>query len=41
VVTDRTVDSHIRRLRGKYAEAGAETLIETVHGVGYKLGSCE
>ncbi|MCB1153472.1 response regulator transcription factor [bacterium] len=39
VVTDRTVDSHIRRLRRKFADAGAEP-IETVHGVGYKLGPC-
>lgn len=41
VVSDRTIDSHIRRLRNKYAEAGGETLIETVHGVGYKLGRCQ
>jgi two-component system OmpR family response regulator len=40
VVSDRTVDSHIRRLRGKYTEVGADTVVETVHGVGYKLGSC-
>ena len=41
VVNDRTVDSHIRRLRGKYAEAGGANVVETVHGVGYKLGSCQ
>lgn len=40
VVSDRTVDSHIRRLRAKFADAGGATLIETVHGVGYKLGGC-
>ena len=40
VVNDRTVDSHIRRLRAKYAEAGCGSVVETVHGVGYKLGAC-
>jgi two-component system OmpR family response regulator len=39
-VSDRTIDSHIRHVRGKYARAGCKDLIETVHGVGYKLGSC-
>jgi two-component system OmpR family response regulator len=39
VITDRTVDSHIRRLRRKFAEAGGAP-VETVHGVGYRLGSC-
>ncbi len=36
-VSDRTIDSHIRRLRSKYFEIGAGSIIETVHGVGYKL----
>jgi DNA-binding response OmpR family regulator len=36
--TDETVRSHIRGLRQKLKEAGApEDLIETVHGVGYRL----
>jgi two-component system OmpR family response regulator len=39
VVTDRTIDSHIRRVRRKFAEAGADP-IETVHGLGYRLGPC-
>lgn len=39
-VSDRTIDSHIRNLRAKYAKAGCRELIETLHGVGYKLGSC-
>ncbi len=39
VVSDRTVDSHVRRLRAKLAAAGADP-VETVHGVGYKLGNC-
>jgi two-component system OmpR family response regulator len=39
-VTDRTIDSHIRNLRGKFAKAGANDLIETRAGIGYRLGSC-
>ena len=39
-VSDRTIDSHVRNLRAKYAEAGCKDLIETLHGVGHKLGSC-
>jgi two-component system OmpR family response regulator len=40
IVSDRTIDSHIRRIRQKFAEAGAANIVETMHGVGYKLGSC-
>jgi two-component system OmpR family response regulator len=40
-VSDRTIDSHIRHIRQKFAEAGCENVIETVHGVGYKLASCQ
>nr|WP_305071216.1 winged helix-turn-helix domain-containing protein [Myxococcus sp. RHSTA-1-4] len=36
VVSDRTIDSHIRRVRQKFAAAGGE-VIETVHGLGYRL----
>jgi len=36
VVSDRTVDSHIRRIRQKFAAAGGAP-IETVHGHGYRL----
>ncbi|WP_229664471.1 response regulator transcription factor [Sphingomonas metalli] len=39
-ITDRTVDSHVRNLRGKFARAGAEDVIETRPGIGYRLGSC-
>jgi two-component system, OmpR family, response regulator len=39
-VSDRTIDSHMRNLRAKYAKAGCKDLVETVHGVGYKLGPC-
>ena len=35
-ITDRTVDSHVRRLRRKFAAVGADP-IETVYGVGYRL----
>ena len=39
-VSDRTVDSHLRNLRAKLAEIGATDAIETVHGVGVRMGSC-
>jgi two-component system OmpR family response regulator len=38
-VSDRTVDSHIRHVRKKLEAAGAR-VIETVHGLGYRLVSC-
>ena len=37
-VSDRTIDSHIRNLRAKFAEAGCASIVETVHGVGFRLG---
>lgn len=40
-VSDRTIDSHIRNIRVKLNEAGCASVIETVHGVGFRLGSCE
>lgn len=39
-VSDRTVDSHIRNIRAKFAAAGCNDVIETVHGVGFRLGRC-
>lgn len=39
-ITDRTIDSHIRNLRRKFAEVGCPDLIETKAGVGYRLGPC-
>lgn len=39
-VSDRTLDSHLRNLRRKLAEAGCEGAIETVHGQGMRLGAC-
>ena len=38
-VSDRTIDSHIRHIRSKFTEIGCASVIETVHGVGYRLGS--
>lgn len=40
-VSDRTIDSHVRNIRAKLSAAGCESVIETVHGVGFKLGRCE
>ena len=39
-ITDRTIDSHIRNLRSKFAGVGAEDVIETRAGIGYRLGAC-
>jgi two-component system, OmpR family, response regulator len=39
-ITDRTVDSHIRNLRRKFADLGGHDVIETRAGVGYRLGRC-
>lgn len=39
-VSDRTIDSHVRHIRQKFAEVGCEAVIETIHGVGYKLAAC-
>jgi two-component system OmpR family response regulator len=36
VVSDRTIDSHVRRVRQKFAQVGGDP-IETVRGVGYQL----
>lgn len=40
VVSDRTLDSHLRNLRAKLAAAGCAEAIETVHGVGVRMGPC-
>lgn len=39
VVSDRTIDSHVRRVRAKFKTLGADP-IETLHGIGYRLGPC-
>ena len=40
-LSDRTVDSHIRNIRQKALALGCEDIIQTVRGVGVKLGSCQ
>jgi len=39
LVTERTLDTHVRRIRAKFRAFAAEP-IATVHGVGYKAGDC-
>jgi two-component system OmpR family response regulator len=39
-ITDRTIDSHVRNLRGKFAALGGHDVVETRAGVGYRLGPC-
>ena len=36
-VSGRTVDSHVRRIRAKLRDAGMDDVIETVHGLGFRL----
>ena len=40
-VSDRTIDSHIRNIRAKLSAHNCDNVIETVHGVGFRLGRCE
>jgi two-component system OmpR family response regulator len=40
VVSDRTIDSHVRRVRAKFATLGADP-VETLPGFGYRLGKCD
>ena len=39
-ISDRTLDSHLRNLRAKLARAGAPEAIQTLHGIGIKMGTC-
>jgi len=39
-VSDRTIDSHLRRIRNKFKDLGGAP-IDTVHGVGYRVNNCE
>ncbi|MDZ5453597.1 response regulator transcription factor [Labrys sp. ZIDIC5] len=39
-ITDRTIDSHIRHIRQKFSVVGAEDVIETRAGIGYRIGAC-
>ena len=40
-VADRTIDSHIRNVRAKLIDAGCANPVETVRGIGFRLGTCE
>lgn len=37
-VSERTIDSHVRNIRQKFAAVGCEQVIATVHGVGFRMG---
>ena len=39
-VSDRTMDSHLRNLRAKLAAAGCDDAVETMHGIGIRMGPC-
>lgn len=39
IVTDRTIDSHIKRIRRKFEAVGGVP-IDTVHGLGYRIAEC-
>ncbi len=39
-VSDRTIDSHIRNIRAKLKKVGCDNVVETVHGIGFRLGNC-
>ena len=40
VVTDRTIDTHVKTLRRKLADGGVDpAVVETVRGVGYRLAA--
>ncbi len=38
-IADRTLDSHLRNLRRKLGENGWASAIETVHGIGLRMGA--
>lgn len=39
-VSDRTMDSHLRNLRAKLKAAGCADAVETMHGIGIRMGPC-
>lgn len=39
-ITDRTIDSHVRNLRAKFARVGGDDIVQTRAGIGYSLGGC-
>src|SRR4051812_21380314 len=40
LITERTIDTHVRRIRAKFRAAGGDP-IATVHGIGYKAAGLE
>ena len=38
LATSRSLDVHVRRLRAKLDQIGAEATVQTIRGVGYRLG---
>lgn len=40
-VAERTVDSHVRNIRATFAKLGCDSVIDTVHGIGFRLGECK
>jgi two-component system OmpR family response regulator len=40
-VSDRTMDSHLRNLRAKLGAAGCDDAVETMHGIGIRMGACQ
>ena len=38
-IEERTVDVHVLRLRKALAAAGAQSLVQTVRGLGYRLSA--
>ena len=40
-ISDRTLDSHLRNLRRKLAGAGCNDAIQTLHGIGIRMGPCK
>ena len=40
-VADRTIDSHVRNIRAKLSAAGCADAVETVHGIGFRIGRCK
>lgn len=40
-VSERTIDSHLRNLRAKLTSAGCPDAIETLHGIGIRMGPCQ
>jgi two-component system, OmpR family, response regulator len=39
-ISDRTLDSHLRNLRAKLTKAGCPDAIQTLHGIGIRMGPC-